>query len=168
MKKIKRRKIRYRYNVWKAPYNALYKATEKYALEHGLNPFDKIENPSQDDIDDLRRLQEERVQEEREKRKTSYYQKACEALDKLIAEALGEASNEWENVKATHAQQTVEQAKQINKEDEQWGQYILSHVSDLKNALERFIFLSKQTWDINNPHESTEWWDALEQTIFDW
>ena len=156
------------YNVWKTPYKALYKRTKQYAEEHNLTPFDEVYNPSQKDIEDLRRMQEERVKEEREKRKTSYYKKACEALDLLIVQAENGASDAWENEKAAHAKHTVEQAKEININDDEWGKYILSHISELKEDLERFVFLSKQTWDNNTPHESTEWWDALETLIFNW
>ena len=91
-------------------------------------------------------MQEERVKEEREKRKTSYYKKACEALDLLIVQAENGASDAWEDEKAAHAKHTVEQAKEININDDEWGKYILSHISELKEDLERFVFLSKHTF----------------------
>lgn len=166
---MKRSKKRRNYNVWRSPYKKAFKIAKEYAEEYGLDfPFSPVDNPTLEDIEDLREFHEEQVREEREKRKTNYYNKACEALDKIFNEAIADCNNDWELAKARHAEHEKEQAKQINSNDEEWGKYILSHVRELKEGLERFIFMSKQTWDINNPHESTEWWDAFEAVLMNW
>lgn len=162
---MKRTKTRRHYNPWKSPYNQLYKRAKEYAETKGYAAPERAENPTQEDLDALRRKHEENVKKEREKRQTplqrNYYAEACNAIIRVVADIRNRANGDWEIAKAQRLEWVASQAMDTYGDDNKWGLFVLKRFKDFKAYAEGFVFKSKQTWDNNNPNEDTSCYEYM-------
>lgn len=149
-------------NVWKGPYNNLYRYVSQYAERYGLEAPDRVNNPTLEDIEDLRRYQESMKEEAQEIR--DLYKRACEAIDAVFARITPNTA--WETEKYNFAKAEAETAKSSNVNNTEWSQAIIDHTAEIYSNLDGFVFASKQTWDKNTVHEDTTFWDALFEYIW--
>ena len=149
-------------NVWKGPYNALYRYVSQYAERYGLNAPTKTNNPALEDIEELRRYQESLKEEAQEIR--DFYKRACEAIDAVFGRI--SPTTAWETEKYNYAKSEADTAKSANINNVEWSQAIIAHTAEIYSNLDGFVFASKQTWDRNTVHEDTTFWDALFEYIW--
>lgn len=148
------------YNVWKAPYNQLYKRVTEYGEKYGLPAPDKVQNPTLEDIEVLRHFHEEQEEEAKEIRDT--YKLACEAIDDVIRQTRDYGvRDEWMEMKFQALKGLAEEQKRLHINDVDWSRSILNGVENMVYYAIAFVYQSKQTWDNNTPKESTTYWDLL-------
>lgn len=153
------------YNVWKAPYNQLYKRVTEYGEKYGLPAPDKTQNPTLEDIEVLRKFQEE--QKEEAKKIRDIYKLACEAIDDVIRQTKDHDTRDtWSDKKFKFLEELAKEQKGLHINDVDWSRSILNGIANMVSYAIAFVYQSKQTWDNNTPKESTIYWDLIEDWLF--
>ena len=177
---IRKRKIKKRrkYNVWQSPYNKELRKVEAYINKYGdiaLMIPEKVENPTLDDLETLKRIHEANKAEVKEvrtqrrqeaKAANDKYEAAKRAIQKVLARVESMMTAGWETEKYEHAESEAQEAILANEGNEEWAEAVLRNTSDIFLSLKNFVFMSKQTWDSNTIHESTAWWDMFFEYIW--
>lgn len=145
------------YNPYQSPYNKKYKEVLEYAEKYGLDTPERVNEPTLEDIEELRHFQEGQTEKAQEVR--DIYKIACEAIDAVLSKI--KPTTSWEAVKYNHAEDEVKDAKEANLNNREWAQAVIDSTAEILNDLEGFVYISTQTWDKNTPHESTYFWDLF-------